>query len=97
MNETNLSLSTSQKLQPFLLLSKSVKGVANSKLIMDALSAPGVYVFTELYQSPNLVEVYTSTACSWPIQPTNRLNAGIYFSRGSTLLQITGNLSVRHF
>lgn len=64
MNETNLSLSTSQKLQPFLLLSKSVKGVANSKLIMDALSAPGVYVFTELYESPNLVEVYTSTACS---------------------------------
>jgi COP9 signalosome complex subunit 7 len=57
MNETNLSLSTSQKLQPFLLLSKSVKGVANSKLIMDALNAPGVYVFTELYESPNLVQV----------------------------------------
>lgn len=57
MNETNLNLSTSHKLQPFLLLSKSVKGVANNKLIMDALSAPGVYVFTELYESPNLVQV----------------------------------------
>ncbi|CAO3611722.1 unnamed protein product [Mucor fragilis] len=56
MNETNLSLSTSQKLQPFLLLSKSVKGLANSKLIMDALNAPGVYVFTELYESPNVAE-----------------------------------------
>jgi COP9 signalosome complex subunit 7 len=57
MNETNLSLSTSQKLQPFILLSKSVKGVANTKLIMDALNANGVYVFTELYESPNVVEV----------------------------------------
>lgn len=57
MNETNLSLSTSQKLQPFLLLSKSVKGVANAKLIMDALNAPGVYVFTELYEAPNVVQV----------------------------------------
>ncbi|KAI8059917.1 uncharacterized protein B0P05DRAFT_558118 [Gilbertella persicaria] len=56
MNETNLSLSTSQKLQPFLLLSKSARGVANTKLIMDALSAPGVYVFTELYELPNVVE-----------------------------------------
>ncbi|KAI8643905.1 hypothetical protein BD408DRAFT_414080 [Parasitella parasitica] len=56
MNESSLSLSTSQKLQPFLLLSKSVKGVANCKLITDALNAPGVYVFTELYESPNLVE-----------------------------------------
>jgi COP9 signalosome complex subunit 7 len=57
MNETNLSLSTSQKLLPFLLLSKSVKGVANTKLIMDALNANGVYVYTELYESPNVVEV----------------------------------------
>ena len=57
MNETNLSLSTNQKLQPFLLLSKSAKGVANNKLISDALSAPSVYVFTELYESPNVVEV----------------------------------------
>lgn len=56
MNDTNLNLSTSHKLQPFLLLSKSVKGVANTKLIMDVLSAPGVYIFMELYESPNLVE-----------------------------------------
>ncbi|KAI8986470.1 hypothetical protein BDB01DRAFT_720334 [Pilobolus umbonatus] len=56
MNESHLTLSTSQSLQTFLLLSKSVKGKANSKLIMDALSAPGVYVFTELYEAPNVVE-----------------------------------------
>ncbi|KAI8982458.1 hypothetical protein BDF20DRAFT_818428 [Mycotypha africana] len=59
MNETNSVLSTNQKLQPFLLLSKSVKGAANAKLIMDALSASGVFVFTELYESPNLVEAST--------------------------------------
>lgn len=57
MNDTNLTLSTIQRLQPFLLLSKLTKGIANSKLISDALSAPGVYVFTELYESPNLIEV----------------------------------------
>ncbi|KAG0173342.1 hypothetical protein DFQ30_008215 [Apophysomyces sp. BC1015] len=56
MNESNLSLSTSQRLQPFLLLSKAVKGTANSKLILDALAAPGVYVFSELYEAPNVVE-----------------------------------------
>ncbi|KAF7726203.1 hypothetical protein EC973_009001 [Apophysomyces ossiformis] len=56
MNESNLSLSTSQHLQPYLLLSKSVKGAANSKLILDALAAPGVYVFSELYEAPNVVE-----------------------------------------
>ncbi|KAI7851125.1 hypothetical protein BDC45DRAFT_546365 [Circinella umbellata] len=56
MNESNLTLSTSQKLQTFLLLSKSVKGVANSKLILDVLSAPGVYVFSELAEAPNVVE-----------------------------------------
>lgn len=57
MNEAILNLSTHQKLEPFLLLSKSVKGVANGKLISDALNAPGVYVFTELYNAPNVVQV----------------------------------------
>ncbi|KAI8883886.1 hypothetical protein K501DRAFT_272231 [Backusella circina FSU 941] len=52
-------MSHSQRLQPFLLLSKSVKGIANAKLIQDALSAPGVHVFTELYESPNVVQAST--------------------------------------
>ncbi|CDH48211.1 cop9 complex subunit 7a [Lichtheimia corymbifera JMRC:FSU:9682] len=52
-------LSTSYKLQPFLLLSKSVKGSANAKLISDALAAPGVYVFSELAQAPNVMEAST--------------------------------------
>lgn len=57
MSDTNLNLSTSQRLQPFLILAKSVKGAAIGKLIMDALAAPGVYVFSELYQAPSVVEV----------------------------------------
>ncbi|KAI9251533.1 hypothetical protein BDA99DRAFT_469318 [Phascolomyces articulosus] len=60
MNESNLTLSTGQKLQTFLLLSKSAKGMANSKLILDALSAPGVYVFSELAEAPNVVEASQS-------------------------------------
>ncbi|KAI9495935.1 hypothetical protein BDB00DRAFT_811008 [Zychaea mexicana] len=60
MNESNLTLSTSQKLQTFLLLSKSVKGVANSKLILDTLAAPGIYVFSELAESPNVLEASQS-------------------------------------
>ncbi|CEG83382.1 hypothetical protein RMATCC62417_17311 [Rhizopus microsporus] len=56
MNEANLNLSTKQKLEPFLLLSKSAKGIACCQLIMDALNAPGVFVFTELYESPNIVQ-----------------------------------------
>jgi COP9 signalosome complex subunit 7 len=50
-------MSTSQRLEPFLILSKSVKGVANNKLIQDVLAATGVYVFAELLESPNLIEV----------------------------------------
>ncbi|CAO3621267.1 unnamed protein product [Cunninghamella blakesleeana] len=56
MNEINLNLSTSQNIQSYLLLSKFVKGIANSKLITDALNAPGVYVYSELYESPNVTE-----------------------------------------
>lgn len=57
MNETSLTISSTHHLQPFILLSKSVKGAAHAKLIMDALDAPGVYVFSELYESPNVVQV----------------------------------------
>ncbi|KAI9250313.1 hypothetical protein BY458DRAFT_444857 [Sporodiniella umbellata] len=56
MNEASLNSSSHYKLEPFLLLSKSVKGVANNKLISDVLDAPGVYVFTELFNAPNVMQ-----------------------------------------
>ena len=46
------------KLEPFLLMSKSAKGAAAAKLIQDATSAPGVFVFAELLEMPNIQEVY---------------------------------------
>lgn len=45
------------KLEPFLLIGKSMKGAAAAKLISDATSAPGVFVFSELLELPNIQEV----------------------------------------
>lgn len=45
------------KLEPFLLISKSAKGAAAAKLIQDATSAQGVFVFAELLELPNIQEV----------------------------------------
>jgi len=48
------------KLEPFLLMSKSAKGAAAAKLIQDATSAPGVFVFAELLDQPNIQELANS-------------------------------------
>jgi CSN7 helical bundle subdomain len=45
------------RLEPFLLMSKSAKGAAAAKLVQDAMSAPGVFVFAELLELPNIQEV----------------------------------------
>ncbi|KAF8642862.1 hypothetical protein AX16_009368 [Volvariella volvacea WC 439] len=45
------------KLEPFLLMGKSVKGAAAAKLIQDATAAPGVFVFSELLELPNIQEL----------------------------------------
>ncbi|KAI0638941.1 hypothetical protein C8Q77DRAFT_1213665 [Trametes polyzona] len=45
------------KLEPFLLMSKAAKGAAAAKLIQDATSAPGVFVFGELLEQPNIQEL----------------------------------------
>lgn len=57
MSDSLLVSSTHHRLETFLLLSKSAKGVAVATLIKDVLSAPNVYVFTELLEVPNVVEV----------------------------------------
>jgi COP9 signalosome complex subunit 7 len=51
------------RLEPFLLISKSAKGAAAAKLIQDATSAPGVFVFAELIELPHIQEV-CHPACS---------------------------------
>jgi len=50
----------SAKLEPFLLMAKSMKGAAAAKLIQDATSAPGVFVFSELLEIPNIQELAKS-------------------------------------
>ncbi|PPQ91423.1 hypothetical protein CVT25_014311 [Psilocybe cyanescens] len=50
----------SAKLEPFLLMAKSLKGAAAAKLIQDATSAPGVFVFAELLELPNIQELEKS-------------------------------------
>ena len=44
------------RLEPFLLISKSAKGAAAAKLIQDATSSPGVFVFAELLELTNIQE-----------------------------------------
>ena len=60
----DLGSNFSAKLEPFLLMAKSVKGAAAAKLIQDATSAPGVFVFSELLELPNIQEVRSTHAYS---------------------------------
>lgn len=53
----DLGSNFSAKLEPFLLMAKSLKGAAAAKLIQDVTSAPGVFVFSELLEMPNIQEV----------------------------------------
>jgi COP9 signalosome complex subunit 7 len=46
-----------RSLEPFLLMAKSAKGAGATKLIADATSAPGTYVFAELLEMPNIQQV----------------------------------------
>ncbi|KAL5495840.1 hypothetical protein ACEPAI_1304 [Sanghuangporus weigelae] len=52
-----LSSNAASRLEPFLLMSKSAKGAAAAKLCQDATSAPGVFVFGELLEMPNIQEL----------------------------------------
>ncbi|KAG6817283.1 hypothetical protein H0H87_010625 [Tephrocybe sp. NHM501043] len=53
----DLGSNFSAKLEPFLLMGKGLKGAAAAKLIQDATSAPGVFVFSELLELPNIQEL----------------------------------------
>jgi COP9 signalosome complex subunit 7 len=53
----DLGANMSAKLEPFLLMAKSAKGAGAVKLIKDATSAPGVFVFSELFELPGIQEV----------------------------------------
>lgn len=48
---------TGQNQEQFLLLAKSARGAALANLIHQVLEAPGIYVFGELLDMPNVREV----------------------------------------
>lgn len=50
-------LNTAQLLQQYVLLAKSVRNNAAAELVMRVLDAPGVYVFGELLDMPNIKEL----------------------------------------
>ncbi|XP_037075153.1 COP9 signalosome complex subunit 7a-like [Pollicipes pollicipes] len=47
----------SQSLEQFVLLAKSARGAAAAQLVRQALDAPGLYVFAELLDMPNISEL----------------------------------------
>ena len=49
--------STSNPLEPLLLLMKNAKGAGAVSILTQALEAPNVYVFGELLDLPNVQEV----------------------------------------
>lgn len=54
---TGSSSSSNNPLEQFVLLAKSAKGAAAMELIRQVLAAPGVHVFNELLDMPNIKEL----------------------------------------
>lgn len=60
MSEKNPPTANQQALlEQYILLAKSAKGAAAVELIKQVLVAPGIYVFGELLDMPNIQEVRT--------------------------------------
>lgn len=72
---------TGQNQEQFLLLAKSAKGAALATLIHQVLEAPGVYVFGELLDMPNVREV-----CCLPGSSTKDLGTKFSSSNGGLIL-----------
>ena len=65
--------------EQFVLLAKSAKGAGASELIKQALEAPGVYVFGELLEMPNIKDVSIIVWImigSWKSETANLILAG---------------------
>ncbi|EEC13724.1 cop9 complex subunit 7A, putative [Ixodes scapularis] len=55
-NKSPTALMQSSQLEQYLLLAKTAKGAAAAELIKQVTEAPGVYVFGELLDMPNIQE-----------------------------------------
>ena len=58
-------MSSNVALEQFILLAKTAKGAAAMELIRQALETPGIYVFGELLEMPNVKEVWLMSDCYW--------------------------------
>jgi len=56
---------TSNPLEQFVLLAKTTKGAAAVEMIKQVLEAPGVYVFGELLDMPNIKELQNGAHASY--------------------------------
>ena len=56
-DNTGGAASQTSPLEQYLLLGRGARGAAAVQLIRQVLEAPGVYVFAELLEMPNMVEV----------------------------------------
>lgn len=72
---------TGQNQEQFLLLAKSAKGAALATLIHQVLEAPGVYVFGELLDMPNVRQV-----CCSPGWSTHNLGTKVPSENGGRVL-----------
>ena len=57
MSMSEKSSAAPNPVEQFVLLAKGAKGAAAAELIKQAIEAPGVYVFGELLDMPNIKEV----------------------------------------
>lgn len=56
-NKSPTAIAQSSQLEQYLLLAKTAKGAAAAELIKQVTEAPGVYVFGELLDMPNIQEL----------------------------------------
>ncbi|XP_060618605.1 COP9 signalosome complex subunit 7a [Anolis sagrei] len=78
---------TGQNQEQFLLLAKSARGAALASLIHQVLEAPGIYVFGELLDMPNVRELADSE-----FSPVFRLLTVFAYGTYSDYLAESGNL-----
>lgn len=74
--------SSNSSLEQFTLLAKGARGTACAELVKQALEAPGVHVFGELIDMPNVKEVPAVSQPHASISICELINYNIEFSAG---------------
>lgn len=65
-------------LEQYILLAKGAKGAAAVALVKQVLEAPGVYVFGELLDMPNIIELKTNSQQASYYELLNLFAYGVY-------------------